>query len=287
LTGGTLFVVGTPIGNLEDLSQRARSVLGDVDVIAAEDTRRTKRLLAHINVRTPLVAYHEHNEVAAVPDLLDRLAAGETVALVSDAGMPLLSDPGFALVSAALEHGNRVETVPGPCAVTAALSIAGLPTDRYVFEGFLPRKAGQRAARLAALANEERTLVFFESVHRLEASLDAMTEVFGADRSAVLARELTKIHEATYRGTLGGLCRDLGSAIPLLGEFVVLVGGASAPKTPEAAEIKRVFGLLKEHLPPREAALLTASITGQSRNEIYRLTLAGDDEAGEAADDVP
>lgn len=270
--GGTLFVVGTPIGNLEDLSPRARSVLGRVDLIVAEDTRRTRRLLSHLGIAAALVAYHEHNESDMAPRLIERLARGETLALVSDAGMPLVSDPGWQLVALAIERGIEVVAVPGPSAVTAALGVSGLPSDRFVFEGFLPRQANARAERLATLTTEPRTLVFFESVHRIAACLDALIAAFGPGRRAVLARELTKLHETVYRGTLEELRSGVGAEIPLRGEFVLLVAGAASAPAAEAAEVKRVYALLSEAMPAGKAVSVTAEITGRSRNEVYRLT---------------
>src|SRR5690606_16204783 len=219
--GGTLYVVGTPIGNLDDLSPRARDVLGRVSAIAAEDTRRTSGLLSTIGLKKPLIAFHEHNEDRRVEALLAKLAEGESLALVSDAGMPLISDPGWRLVERALEAGIDVRAVPGPSAVTAALSVSGLATDRYAFERFLPRKTQARDTRLEALAAEERTLVFFESVHRMPETLDALARAFGPTRQACVARELTKVHEQVVRGPLAALRSALGTEIPLLGEFVL------------------------------------------------------------------
>ena len=275
--GGTLYVVGTPIGNLDDLSPRARDVLGRVSAIAAEDTRRTSGLLSTIGLKKPLIAFHEHNEDRRVEALLAKLAEGESLALVSDAGMPLISDPGWRLVERALEAGIDVRAIPGPSAVTAALSVSGLPTDRYVFEGFLPRRAQPRDARLALLAHEERTLVFFESVHRMPETVDALVRAFGASRPACIARELTKMHEQVFRGPLEAVGRALGTAIPLLGEFVLVVAGREAAAGDEnAAEVRRVFGVLRRDLPPGRAAALTAELTGVARNAVYKLTQVDD-----------
>ncbi len=271
-TRGVLYVVGTPIGNLGDLSPRAREVLGRVDFVAAEDTRRTRRLLSNIGVQAELMSYHEHNESRRTAALLELLAAGRRVALVSDAGMPLVSDPGWTLVRRALEAGIAVRPVPGPCAVTAALCVSGLPTDRFAFEGFLPRRAAARAARLEALANEPRTLVFFEAVHRVRDTLAALVEHFGADRPASLARELTKVHEQVYAGTLGAVHDAVGADVPELGEFVLVVGGREAAPGGDADEVLRVYGVLGKTLAPDQAVALTAELTGHSRNEVYRLT---------------
>src|SRR5690606_30354856 len=239
--GGALYVVGTPIGNLDDLSPRAREVLGRVSAIAAEDTRRTSGLLSSIGLKKPLIAFHEHNEERRADAVLERLAQGESLALVSDAGMPLISDPGWRLVERAIEAGFDVLSVPGPSAVAAALSVSGLPTDRFVFEGFLPRKAHARDARLKALVAEERTLVLFESVHRLGETLPALVRIFGAERRACAARELTKLHEQVFRGTLEEIERALGAEIPLLGEFVLVLAGAGAPDAHSQADVRRIF----------------------------------------------
>jgi len=271
--GGTLYVVGTPIGNLDDLSPRARDVLERVSAIAAEDTRRTSGLLSTIGLKKQLIAFHEHNEDQRAGALLARLAEGESLALVSDAGMPLISDPGWRLVERALDAGFDVRTIPGPSAVTAALSVSGLPTDRYVFEGFLPRRAQARDARLEALRGEERTLVFFESVHRMSETVDALVRVFGPTRRACVARELTKVHEQVFRGTLEEIGRALCDAIPLLGEFVLVVAGRPAEAAGEnVADVRRVFDVLRRELPPGRAAALTAELTGVSRNVVYKLT---------------
>jgi 16S rRNA (cytidine1402-2'-O)-methyltransferase len=270
---GTLFVVGTPIGNLEDLSPRAREVLGRVDVVAAEDTRRTGRLLSTIGLEKRLIGYHEHNERERLETLLELLRAGRSVALVSDAGMPLVSDPGWRLVHAAREAGIAVQSVPGPSAVTAALCVSGLPTDRFVFEGFLPRRGAARAARLEALARETRTLVVFEAVHRIRETVDALVEHFGAGRRAVVARELTKVHEQVFAGPLADIAAALGAAIPELGEFVIVIAGAEQEQgAGREGEASRIFGVLAKTLPADEAVALTAELTGLGRNAVYRLT---------------
>jgi 16S rRNA (cytidine1402-2'-O)-methyltransferase len=267
-----LFVVATPIGNLEDLSPRARNTLCQVEIVAAEDTRRTRGLLSAIGAQPLVLAYHEHNEDARTAELIERLRAGADIALVSDAGTPLINDPGWKLVAAALAAGIEVRAIPGPSAVLAALAVSGLATDRYAFEGFLPRRAEQRVDYLRRLAHEPRTLVFFESVHRVAAALSALEAELGAGRRATIARELTKIHESVYTGTLAELRAELGRSIPLLGEFVIIVAGAGEDAAPEADEIRRVYALLSAELPPDKATALTASITGASRNTVYRLT---------------
>lgn len=268
LPPATLFVVGTPIGNVADLSERAAQVLSHVDVIAAEDTRHTRGLLTRIGVKKPLIAYHDHNEGELAPALIERLASGERIALVSDAGMPLVSDPGMTLVALAHTAGINVVSVPGPSAAVAALSVAGLPADRWCFEGFLPRRAGQRAERLRALAREPRTMIFYESVHRIAATLAAMAEIFGGARRAVLARELTKLHETCYVDTLEALSTT--DAIELRGEFVIVVTGAPL-RSEDDAEALRVYTTLSRELEPPQALALTVKLTGRSRNDVYRL----------------
>jgi 16S rRNA (cytidine1402-2'-O)-methyltransferase len=266
---GKLYVVATPIGNLDDLSPRARDALASADVIAAEDTRRAHLLLSRIGVDTPVIAYHEHNEEQRAEALVARLER-ESVALISDAGTPLVSDPGFKLVKAARDAGFEVVAVPGPCAAIAALAVAGLPTDRFVFEGFLPRRDGARDERLVELRNEQRTLVLYEAVHRVAETLAALEASFGGERKGAIARELTKTHEQVRVGTLQELRAQLGAEIPLLGEFVIVVAGAHA-QAPGEGEARRVYELLAAEVSPDRALKLTAAITGWSRNAIYRL----------------
>jgi 16S rRNA (cytidine1402-2'-O)-methyltransferase len=271
-SAGILYVVATPIGNAGDLGGRARDTLLAADLIAAEDTRRAGQLLARLGSDRPMISLHEHNETAQIRRLLAELESGRAVALVTDAGTPLISDPGLKLVQAAIGASVPVVAIPGPSAVTAALSVAGLPTDRFVFEGFLPRRAAARRERLHALAAEPRTLIFFEAVHRVEAMLADLVDALGAGRRAVLGRELTKLHEQVVRGSLAELKAALGRDIPLLGEFVVVVGGCPEPSAPGAAEIIRLYELLAAELPPSRAVALCARITGQSRNAVYALT---------------
>jgi len=273
-SAGKLYVVATPIGNLTDLSARAGQVLRDVALVAAEDTRRCGQLLAHAGAETKMVSLHEHNETAQIGQLLERLGQGSDIALVSDAGTPLISDPGLKLVQAAIDAAIDVVAIPGPSAVTAALSVAGLATDRFVFEGFLPRRSEQRRARLEDLRSDPRTLVLFESVHRVGAALEDMARVLGGDRRAVIARELSKMHEQVARGTLAELVGRLGGDIPLLGEFVLVVAGAEAQVASDDAEVARVYALLAQELPPSRAVALCARITGRSRNAVYALTRA-------------
>ena len=266
----TLHVVATPIGNLADLSPRALETLRTVAAICAEDTRHTRQLLAHFGIDRPLLALHEHNEDAMADRLVARLLAGESLALVSDAGTPLVSDPGYRLVRAAREAGIRVSPLPGPCAFVAALSVAGLPSDRFVFEGFLPAKAGARRERLQRLAAEPRTLAFYESAHRIEETLADMAAVFGRTRRAVLARELTKLFETVLDDTLAGLAgRVAGDPNQRKGEFVVLVQGAGEDADVRIAEGRRLYAKLGEHLPPSTAAKLAAELSGAPRKALY------------------
>lgn len=270
LPGGTLHVVATPIGNLDDLSPRAQQTLRTVAAICAEDTRHTRQLLAHYGIQTPLLALHEHNEGEVADRLVARLQAGESLALVSDAGTPLVSDPGFRLVRAARAAGVRVSPLPGPCAFIAALSVAGLPSDRFVFEGFLPARAAARRERLARLASEPRTLAFYESAHRIQDTLADLVAAFGAERPAVLARELTKLFETVLDGPLGTLQQRV-AADPdqRRGEFVLLVHGVGEEADARVAEGRRLYAKLGEHLPPSTAAKLAAELSGAPRKSLY------------------
>jgi 16S rRNA (cytidine1402-2'-O)-methyltransferase len=270
---GTLFVVATPIGNLEDLSPRARQTLADVDLIAAEDTRHTGRLLSHFGVETRLLALHDHNEIDRAERVIRELAAGRSVALVSDAGTPLISDPGYRLVKAAHEAGINVSPIPGPSAMIAALSVAGLATDRFCFEGFLPAKKKGRRDALAGLANETRTMVFYESVHRIEGSVADMVEVFGGTRSVFLGREMSKMHEQCISTTLGELARQvMDDEITQKGEIVVVVAGGDQV-TSSAIDSDSLLHDLAALLPKKEAARIVAKATGEKRNALYQRLL--------------
>jgi len=270
MPAATLHVVATPIGNLGDLSPRGQQVLRDVAAICAEDTRRSGQLLSHFGISTPLVALHEHNEQQMAERLVGRLLGGESLALVSDAGTPLVSDPGYRLVRAARAAGVKVSPVPGPSALIAALSVAGLPSDRFAFEGFLPAKASARRERLAALAGEPRTLVFYESSHRIEESLADLRQAFGEERPAVLARELTKLFETVLDGTLAELHRRVqDDADQRKGEFVLVVQGVGEDADAKLAEGRRVHAILARQLPPSAAARLAAEITGAPRKALY------------------
>ncbi|MEO1246474.1 MAG: 16S rRNA (cytidine(1402)-2'-O)-methyltransferase [Pseudomonadota bacterium] len=276
---GILYVLATPIGNLDDLTPRARRILGEVDRIAAEDTRHTGRLLTHIGVKTPQTALHDFNEDASSRALIERLERGENVALVSDAGTPLVSDPGYRVVRRAQEAGVRVVPVPGVSAVTAALSVAGIATDRFCFEGFLPAKAKARLASLNALRFEQRTLVFFESVHRIAAALADLAEVFGPQREACIARELTKLHEQVRRAPLAELAAAAASGeIPRKGEFVIVVAGAVADAGAASGDEDKWLAELARVMPGKQAAAIVARVLGRPRNAVYQRMLELKDE---------
>jgi len=274
---GRLDVVATPIGNLADLSARARASLSEADLIAAEDTRHTLTLLRAIGVSRPLVSLHAHNESQRVPQVLAHLEAGEVVALVSDAGTPLLSDPGYELVQQAMSAGFEVRSIPGPSAITAALAVAGLPTGRFCFEGFLPARTRERRSALLALASEPRTLVFFEAPHRIAASLADLAAAFGATRRAVVARELTKMNESVYRGTLAELAAQAAADANFQrGEITLVIAGAAAAHAlADPQLLKRTVALLLRELPPGKAAALAAQLTGAKRSEAYAIAIAG------------
>lgn len=266
-----LYVVATPIGNLEDITLRALKVLATADLVAAEDTRHSRKLLAHHGLDRPMLALHEHNEHEQAPRLVKRMLAGESIALISDAGTPLLSDPGYRLVRFAAQSGVEVIAVPGPSAVTAALSVSGLPTDRFVFEGFLPAKQAARLNRLGALQAEQRTLVFFESSHRIASSLADMAQVFGVGRQAAVCRELTKQFETVLRGSL----EEVQKAVEedpnqRKGEFVILVSGQEEAADAGLARATELAVALKEHLGSSQAARVAAKIHGASRRDVYQ-----------------
>ncbi|WP_271195533.1 16S rRNA (cytidine(1402)-2'-O)-methyltransferase [Pseudomonas turukhanskensis] len=275
-TTGTLYVVATPIGNLDDISARALKVLRDVALIAAEDTRHSMRLMQHFGIPTPLAACHEHNERDEGSRFLARLQAGDDVALISDAGTPLISDPGYHLVRQVRAAGIKVVPVPGPCALIAALSAAGLPSDRFIFEGFLPAKAVGRRARLEAVKEEPRTLIFYEAPHRILECLEDMELVFGGERVALLARELTKTFETLNGLPLAELRAWVASdSNQQRGECVVLVAGWQAPEGDDAvsADTLRVLDLLLKEMPLKRAAAVAAEITGVRKNLLYQVAL--------------
>jgi 16S rRNA (cytidine1402-2'-O)-methyltransferase len=269
-----LYVVATPIGNLGDISVRALEILQAADLIAAEDTRHSQRLLQHYAIATPLMAYHDHSDERPVQRITACLAGGGSVALISDAGTPLISDPGYRLVRAVQDAGFVVRPVPGACAAIAALSASGLATDRFLFEGFLPSRAGARANRLAALARQPATLVFYEAPHRVRDSLQAMVEVFGELREAVLAREVTKTFETIRRGSLGALLEFVAAdANQQKGEIVLLVAGMREQEQAVSPEVAALLQRLVEELPARTAAAVVADWTGLRKKQLYEFLL--------------
>lgn len=266
-----LYIVATPIGNLGDMSSRARSVLAGVSVIAAEDTRRTGQLLNHEGIDTPMVAYHEHSPASVAASIVERIANGEAVALVSDAGTPTISDPGYRLVRDVQDRGLVVVPIPGPCAAIVALSAAGLPSDRFAFEGFLPSKTQARKRRLEALSSAAATLIFYEAPHRLIACIEDLVQAMGPEREAAIGRELTKRFETVRRGRLDELAAWVGSdADQTRGELVVMVapapGGAAVTLDTELATLLRGMA---EHMPPRKAAKLLSAYSGIASRELY------------------
>ena len=276
---GTLYVVATPIGNLGDLSPRARAVLSDCALIAAEDTRHTGILLKAFGIATPQISLHDHNEAARSVEIIARLREGKSVALVSDAGTPAISDPGFELVRAVAAAGIEVIAVPGPCAAIAALSIGALPTDRFCFEGFLPARGAARRQRLKSLEQESRTLVVYESPHRVRETLEDCVTAFGEARAATVVREASKLHETTYRGSLLELLHKAKSDADFArGEIVLLIGGAPQMPSGDAdsdttAALDKVLAALLAELPLKQAARLAAQITGARDNEAYKRAL--------------
>jgi 16S rRNA (cytidine1402-2'-O)-methyltransferase len=271
---GRLYVVATPIGNMEDITYRAVRVLGEADLIACEDTRHTRKLLDHYGIRKPTISYHEHNEVERSAELAERLRQGETIALVSDAGVPLISDPGYRLVRAALDLGIEVQPVPGPSAVLAALSGSGLPTDSFHFGGFLPAKAGARARALESMAGETATLVFYEAPHRILETLEAIELLLGP-RPVVVARELTKIHEEFVRGTAGQVRAALSARDALKGEITLMIGKAAAPPPDSTSIEDAVAGLERAGTSRMEAIKQVARQRGISKRVVYERFLKG------------
>ena len=271
---GTFYVVATPIGNLADLTERAKQVLTSVDVIACEDTRHTAKLLQHLGLRKPLLSVHEHNERERVEQIARHLEQGQSMALVSDAGTPLISDPGYPLVQALRARGLNVSPIPGVSAIITALSAAGLPTDRFTFEGFLPHKSGAKREKLLAQEQEARTLVYYESKHRILDTLDVMADVFGAERQACVARELTKTFETFYHGTLPDILSQLqADADQQKGEFVVMIAGNPNPAPGSEVDSNKLFRLLLAELPPKKAAAIIADLTGENKKELYQKAL--------------
>ena len=265
---GRLYVVATPIGNMADITLRAVRVMGEVDVVAAEDTRTARKLLTHHGVRTRLVSYHAHNEQQRTPELLARMQSGDSVAIVSEAGTPSISDPGYRLVQAAIDAGIDVEPIPGPSALLAALVVSGLPTDAFVFDGFLPRRGAERRRRLEALRDEPRTLVFFEAPHRLDACIGDVLDVLG-DRPAALCRELTKMHEEVRRGSLSEIVAGIGRD-PVRGEIVLVVSGLQDAATPDIdGAVDEVLSRTTTGESMREATRVVAAERGVPRRALY------------------
>ncbi|WP_299879070.1 16S rRNA (cytidine(1402)-2'-O)-methyltransferase [uncultured Cocleimonas sp.] len=275
-TSGILYIVATPIGNLGDITHRAIETLKKVDKVCAEDTRNTRKLLTHFGIQADLQALHDHNEQHKIAQIKNWLDAGENIALVSDAGTPLISDPGYHLVNELGAENYRIEPIPGASAIITALSIAGLPTDRFTFEGFLPAKSVGRNKALQANAKETRTQVYYESSHRIDNTVEAMHTIFGADRKVVLARELTKLYEQVFRGDLEGLL-DWINADPMhqKGEFVLMVDGHEEETDSEAinSSSEELLTILLDELPVKQAAAIASKITGRKKNELYRLAM--------------
>ncbi|BAY60749.1 uroporphyrin-III C/tetrapyrrole methyltransferase [Calothrix brevissima NIES-22] len=272
---GTLYVVGTPIGNLEDITFRAVRILQNVDLIAAEDTRHTGKLLQHFQIQTGQISYHEHNRSSRIPELLEHLTNGKAIALVSDAGMPGISDPGYELVKACVEAGITVVPIPGASAAIAALSASGLPTDRFVFEGFLAAKTQQRREYLESLQTESRTLIFYESPHRLRDTLQDLGESLGSDRQIVLARELTKFYEEFWRGTIAEAISHYSQREPQ-GEYTLVVAGmpASQPQLTEAELKAELEQIMRQGISRSQASGQLAKFTSLPRRQIYQLALS-------------
>ncbi|WP_317615793.1 16S rRNA (cytidine(1402)-2'-O)-methyltransferase [Phormidesmis priestleyi] len=272
---GTLYIVGTPIGNLEDMTVRAVRILQTVDLIAAEDTRHTGKLLHHFQIKTPQISYHEHNLTTRTSELLSRLQQGRSIALVSDAGMPGISDPGYELVKACADEAITVVPIPGASAVITALSASGLPSDRFIFEGFLPAKSQARRPHLESLRSESRTIVFYESPHRLRATLQDLADMLGSDRSITLARELTKLHEEFWRGTVDEAIELYLKREPQ-GEYTIIVAGAESVQVvlSETALKSELQSLLDQGLSRSDASRQLAQQTSLPRRQIYQLALS-------------
>jgi 16S rRNA (cytidine1402-2'-O)-methyltransferase len=275
ITGKTLYLVGTPIGNLGDMTMRGIQTLTDVDIIAAEDTRHTGKLLHHFQIKTPQISYHEHNEQQRIPEAIELLQSGKSIALVTDAGMPGISDPGYNLVCACVAAGIRVVPIPGVTAVITAVSAAGLPTDRFVFEGFLPAKGQERRDRLESVRGESRTLVYYESPHRLRQTLADFAATFGRGRQIVLARELTKLHEEFWRGEIGGAI-EYYTEIEPQGEYAIVLAGAAVSQVTLSDEAisNALIELMQQGISRSQASRQLADEISQSRRYIYQLALA-------------
>ena len=273
MTSAGLYVVATPIGNLEDITRRAVNILQNVSLILAEDSRHSVKLLKYYGIHSPVLAYHDHNERQLVPDVIEKIRAGESVALISDAGTPLISDPGYKLVAAVHAKGLNIIPVPGPSALICGLSVSGLPTDRFVFEGFLPNKQHARQRRLSELAAENRTMIFYEVPHRICACVEDMVGCFGTDRIATLAKELTKMFEIIRRDTLGALLNWMqDDPLRQKGEFVLLVQGNTRAGTSNTEAI-RVLEILLQTMSVKDAVNIAADILRDNKNNLYQLAL--------------
>ena len=273
---GELYLVATPIGNMKDMGPRAVDTLNEVDLVAAEDKRRSSRLFSYFNIKTPMISYHDHNEDKQIQKIIDLLLCGKSVALVSDAGTPLISDPGYRLVRTAKNIGLKVSTIPGPCALIAAISASGLPSDRFIFEGFLPAKSSARIAKIQSISSELRTIIFYEAPHRILETLEDMLAVINPLRQIFLARELTKTHETFLSGTLIEVLELVRADInQQKGEIVlVLAGSDPSEENPDTSESDRMLSILLEELPLKQAASLVAKITGGQKNIFYKLALS-------------
>jgi len=285
VTAKTLYLVGTPIGNLGDMTMRGIQVLRDVDTIAAEDTRHTGKLLHHFEIKTPQISYHQHNEQQRIPELIGQLQAGKSIALVTDAGMPGISDPGYLIVLACVAAGIRVIPIPGVTAVITAVSASGLPSDRFVFEGFLPAKGQERKGRLEAVSGEARTLVFYESPHRLRQTLADFATTFGTERQIVIGRELTKLHEEFWRGEIGAAIEHYTQTEPQ-GEYAIVLAGApvSHPTLSDEAIERALIELMLNDTSRSQASRIVAEQISQSRRYVYQLALAIDLDAAKLID---
>ncbi|MEO1378523.1 MAG: 16S rRNA (cytidine(1402)-2'-O)-methyltransferase [Cyanobacteria bacterium J06635_10] len=271
---GVLYIVGTPIGNLEDMTYRGVRILQSVDFIAAEDTRHTGKLLKHFQINTPQISYHEHNRNSRIPELLKLLGEEKAIALVCDAGVPGISDPGYELVLACVEAGITVVPIPGAVAAITALSASGVSTEKFVFEGFLSAKAKQRRSHLESLKSEERTLIFYESPHRLRSTLQDLAEIFGDARQIAIARELTKIYEEFWRGTIAGACSYYDKKVPI-GEYTLVVAG-NPPTQREFTEqelINELQNIMNRGISPSQASRQLAALTSLPRRQLYQLAL--------------
>jgi 16S rRNA (cytidine1402-2'-O)-methyltransferase len=271
---GVLYVVATPIGNLGDISQRAIEVLNQVDVVAAEDTRHAQKLLNHLGLKKHCISYHQHNEAQQVSTLIDQLRSGQSIALISDAGTPLISDPGYPLVRDLRAQNVEVVPIPGPSAVITALSVAGLPTDKFIFEGFLPAKSNARKQAIEALANEPRTVVWYESCHRIEACLNDMQSILGPRRIVTICRELTKRFETIHQARLDELCDWIKESNQQKGEFVLVVEGHDSQLDDNTVIARQQLKILLDYLPPSQAAAAVAQLTGVKKKWLYQQALA-------------